>query len=1140
MAKFHLPTLEEEQLAAWDEKKIFEKLMARKDNPRGKFVFFEGPPTANNKPGIHHQLTRAYKDVILRYRSMRGHFIERKAGWDTHGLPVELEVEKKLGFTKKQDIEAYGIAAFNEKCRENVWTYLDLWEKSTKRIGFWVDLKNAYITYKNDYVESLWWVLKQIDKSGLLYEGYRVTPHCPRCVTSLSSHELAQGYKDAEDPSVYVKFAFDASRKEYFLVWTTTPWTLPANVALAVGADVAYVKAKMKATGETLILAKDRLSVLDGEYEIVEETNGADLVHSSYAPLYKTLAAASAEELKNNYKVYAADFVSTADGTGIVHIAPAFGEDDSRLGQREKLATLVTVDPAGMVTAEVPGKGKFFKKADAVIEADLTERGLMYKSGTYTHSYPFCWRCSTPILYYAKSSWYIRMSELRERLMRNNAQINWLPAHIRDGRFGEWLREVKDWALSRERYWGTPLPVWRCASCAEKTVIGSFEELDWNARPKNRYFLQRHGEAETNVSDTVSSWPEKKEHRLTAKGRDQVAAAAKELKGKGIEMIFSSDVLRTKETAEIISKELGLEVVFDARLRETDFGVKNGAAIAEYHAGFKDHLEQFAKAVEGGESFYDVRRRMIGFVKELERQHRGKKILIVSHGDPLWLLETGFSGATDEEALKASYNNVGEFHELELKNLPYDEMGHVDPHRPYIDEVVLACRACGGEMRRSADVVDVWFDSGAMPYAQWHYPFENADRIDKGESFPADFITEAIDQTRGWFYTLLAVSTLLGKDVPPYKNVICLGHVLDAKGQKMSKSKGNAVDVWEMIGKYGADSVRLYFYSVSAPGDPKRFDEKGLDEIVKKVFLILWNVLTFWKPFAAEAGDEPSTAHPLDRWIAAKTRLMAAAATAHLEAYRVTEASRLVMEHVNDISTWYLRRSRDRFKSVDAADRRAAASTLRWTLMTLAKLMAPMTPFLADALYRELGGKLESVHLDAWPDLIVEAGDEAAVADMDSVRTLASLALEKRAAAGIPVRQVLAALTVRGRALDAELQAVLAEEVNVKKVVVEERRGNAEVELDTVITPELRQEGALRELVRHVNALRKDAGLARADRVVIRYEGKSALFDGVVAGYKPDLMAATVADDVKAGRGDVQGTDLAFEDGAVWVGVEKV
>ncbi|MEK9152507.1 MAG: class I tRNA ligase family protein [Patescibacteria group bacterium] len=1140
MAKFHLPTLEEEQLAFWDEKKIFAKLMARKDNPRGKFVFFEGPPTANNKPGIHHQLTRAYKDVILRYRSMRGHFIERKAGWDTHGLPVELEVEKKLGFTKKQDIEAYGIAAFNQQCRANVWTYRDLWEKATKRIGFWVDLENPYVTYKNEYIESLWWILRQIDKSGLLYEGYRVTPHCPRCVTSLSSHELAQGYKDAEDPSVFVKFPYDAGRKEYFLVWTTTPWTLPANVALAVGAEVVYVKAKMKATGETLILAKDRLEVLDGEHEITEEIKGADLVHWSYVPLFKTLAAAGSEELKNNYKVYAADFVSTADGTGIVHIAPAFGEDDYRLGQREKLATLITVDQTGMVTAEVPGKGKFFKKADAVIQADLTERGLMYKSGTYTHSYPFCWRCSTPILYYAKTSWYIRMSELRERLADNNQKINWIPGHIRDGRFGEWIRDVKDWALSRERYWGTPLPIWRCSACDEKTVVSSFEELDWNARPKNHYFLQRHGESSTNVEDIVSSWPEKREHRLTAKGREQAAAAARELKSRGIEMIFASDLLRTKETAEIIAKELGLEIVFDPRLRETDFGAKNGATVAEYHAAFKDQLEKFTKQAEGGESFMDVRRRMVGFVKELERNHSGKKILIVSHGDPLWLLETGFSGVSDELALKASYNNVGEFHELELKNQPYDEMGHVDAHRPYIDDVILKCRACGAPMNRVADVIDVWFDSGAMPYAQWHYPFENKERIDSGASFPADFITEGIDQTRGWFYTLLAVSTLLGKDQPPYKNVICLGHVLDAKGQKMSKSKGNALDVWELIDKYGADAVRFYFYSASAAGDPKRFDEKGLDEVVKKVFLIIWNVLTFWKPFAGEAGDEPSSVHPLDRWAVAKTRALSASVTAHLESYRATEASRLVMEFVNDLSTWYLRRSRDRFKSSDADDRRAAASTLRWSLMTLTKLMAPMTPFLAEALYRELGGKLESVHLDAWPELSVESADEAALKDMNLVRSLASMALEKRAAAAIPVRQVLAKLTVRSRALSAELRSILAEEVNVKKVLIEERDGSSEVDLDTAITPELRQEGALRELVRHVNALRKDAGLSRSDRVIIRFEGASALFDGVLSSYKKDLMAATAADDTRPGRGDVQGTELEFEDGKVWVGVEKV
>lgn len=1139
MAKFHLPTLEEEQLKRWEEHKVFEKLVNRKENPRGNFVFFEGPPTANNKPGIHHQLTRAYKDAIPRFRTMQGYHVDRKAGWDTHGLPVELEVEKTLGFTKKQDIEAYGIAKFNAKCRENVWTYLDQWEKITTRIGFWLDLKNPYVTYKNDYVESLWWILKEIDKSGRLYQGYRVTPHCPRCVTSLSSHELALGYKDVEDPSVFVKFAIDAGRKEYFLVWTTTPWTLPANIALAVGAEIVYVKAKMKESGETLVLAKDRLSVLDGEYETFEEVKGADLKHWSYAPLYQTLANAGEQELLNNYKVYTADFVSTTDGTGIVHIAPAFGEDDGRLGKQENLTTLITVDSTGAVTADVPGKGKFFKKADDDIRADLDARGLLYKSSTYLHSYPFCWRCGTPILYYAKSSWYIRMNDLRETMVAMNKRINWTPEHIREGRFGEWLKDVKDWALSRERYWGTPLPVWKCGSCEEKIVIGSLEELEWNRRPKNHYYLQRHGESETNVANVLSSWPEPREFHLTEKGRAQAATAAAELKKKGVDLIYASDLLRTKETAEAIAKETGVEIVYDARLRESDFGSYNGKSIDEYHAFYNGHLERFEKPIDGGESFADVRRRLVGFIKELEAKHAGKRIVIVSHGDPLWLLETGFSGVSNEEAFKASYNNVGEFHELELQNLPYDERGHIDVHRPFIDEVSLQCKKCGSDMKRVSDVIDVWFDSGAMPYAQWHYPFENKERVDAGQNFPADFIAEAIDQTRGWFYTLVAVSALLGKKESPYKNVICLGHVLDAKGQKMSKSKGNAVDPWLMINKYGADAVRFYFYTVNAPGEPKRFDEKGLDEVVKKVFLILWNVLTFWK-MNAEGAGAASEKHPLDRWIMAKTRVLSAEVTKNLEAYAITDAGRALADFVNELSTWYVRRSRDRFKE-QGSDRAEAAATLRAVLLQLSKLMAPLTPFIADALYRELGGELESVHLERWPEPDSREGDAKAIEDMDLARKIASLALERRAAANIPVRQVLGSLQVQSKTFDAGLLPIIAEEVNVKKVEVAAGEAHETiVTLDTAITPELRREGVARELVRQVNALRKEAGLTRADKIVIRLDGASDLVRSACAAHKAELLSGTAAADIKDGREGDAGVELEFEDGRVRIGIEKV
>jgi len=1159
MAKFHLPSLEEENLKKWEQKKIFRQVMDKKT--RGNFVFFEGPPTANGKPGIHHILARSFKDVILRFKTMQGFHIDRKAGWDTHGLPVELEVEKQLGFTKKQDIEAYGIAKFNAGCRQSVWTYLDLWEKMTRRTAFWVDLENPYITYKNDYIESLWWILKQIDAKGLLYQGYRVTPHCPRCVTSLSSHELAQGYKEIDDQSVYVKFPIDAAARRYFLVWTTTPWTLPGNVALALGAGVVYAEVRMKDGGEVFILAKERLVSLNGEYDILSEKTGDQLVGTAYEPLYKVIGSYSsgpnADRLVNAYKAYAADFVSTTDGTGIVHIAPAFGEDDARLGESAKLPVLTTVDATGTVTAEVPGKGKFIKKADDDIKADLVGRGLLYKSETYRHSYPFCWRCGTPLLYFAKSSWYIQMSKLRDGLQKHNQDINWVPDHIRDGRFGEWLREVKDWALSRERYWGTPLPVWQCG-CGRRVVAGGMDELKRLARPRNTYLLQRHGQAENNVANIVSSWPEKQDWNLTAKGREQILASAAKLKAAGgADLIFSSDLQRTKETAEILAGALGREIVFDPRLRELDMGDYNGKTENEFHAFFNNKLERFSRQVAGGESLQDARRRMVGFIKELEQKYVGKRIVIVSHGDPMWLLETGLAGVSDEAALTASYNGVGEYHELTVENLPRDEMGAADLHRPFIDEVLLRCPDCGGDMKRVTDVIDCWFDSGAMPFAQWHYPFENKERIEGAAggaptNFPADYISEAIDQTRGWFYTLLAVSTLLGKETPPYRNVICLGHVLDAKGQKMSKSKGNVVDPWLMIDKYGADAIRYYFFTVNQPGEPKLFDEKQLDEVTKKVFLILWNVLSYYQMYAGEGAKAPvepprQPQSMLDRWILARLAALIKDCTARLNAYAVVDAGRGIGEFVNELSTWYIRRSRDRFKSGSPTEKQEAVQTLGYVLANLAKVMAPFTPFLAESLYAQVGGELDSVHLDEWPDdepQDLNFEDPHILAKMEFVRQASSAGLEKRAAAGLPVRQVLAKATVAAvQAFEPWMKEIVAEELNVE--VVESRQvaeaKDAGVELDTVLTPELRRKGAVRELVRNVNDLRKQAGLTVKDRIVLFHDTSSDFWKQVLAEAGAKLKQDVLAERLEDGRGGSSNNKEIETDGQkIWLGIEKL
>ncbi len=895
---------EKEVLEFWEKNQIFKKTI-EKDAPRGAFVFYEGPPTANGRPGIHHAEARAFKDLIPRFRTMQGFRVDRKGGWDTHGLPVELEVEKQLGFTGKAQIEEFGIAPFNEKCKESVWTYLTDWKEFTRRLGFWVDIDNAYVTYKPEYVEGLWGVIKKIWDRGLLYQDYRVTPHCPRCGTSLSSHELAQGYQDVKDLSVVAEFvvtngshdALRSSVRTSILAWTTTPWTLPGNVGLAVGAAIDYVVIEKKDRGEgenvRFVLAKELLSKTFGDeaYEIVAELKGQDLVGTQYAPLYDFLVKIAtgdnvAKVAEKAYRVYAADFVTTTDGTGIVHTAVMYGADDFELGNAVGLPKqhLVKLDGTyhdGMDF--LSGRLVTDEQVTIDIIKDLAHRGLLFKKEKYEHSYPHCWRCKSKVIYYAKDSWYIRMSSLRDQLLAENEKINWEPAHIQQGRFGEWLREVKDWAFSRERYWGTPLPIWVCEECGEKTCVGSFAEL-------------------------------------------------------GVDKDF-------------------------------------------------------------------------------------------------------------------------------------------DPHRPYVDEVVVKCAKCGGSSRRVKDVCDVWFDSGAMPFASGEYPTH----------YPADYICEAIDQTRGWFYTLLAVSVALGLE-RPVKNIICLGHVLDAKGKKMSKSLGNIVKPMEMIDVYGADAVRWYMYTINQPGESKRFDEKTLQEMQRAVFGILGNVVTFYETYA-EGKPKPVAEldgiTALDKWMLARLSETVKDVTDGLEAFRVTEPARLVGVLIDEFSTWWLRRSRDRFKSEDVADKEVALAVMREGLLTIARLLAPFTPFFAEDVYKRVGGEKESVHLEAWPTVDAQFVDEAALSQMAQTRSVVSRLLEARSNAGKNVRQVLASatVTVPSGELGPEYVELIKDEVNVKEVRVE--KGEYAVSLDVMLTPALVREGTVREIVRRVNAIRKNGGLTIDDRIEV-------------------------------------------------------
>jgi len=917
-----LPKIEEEILKFWKENRIFEKSLEKTKN-KPRFVFFEGPPFANGLPGIHHLLSRALKDVILRYKTMQGFYVERKAGWDTHGLPTEMSAEKSLGIKSKKEIEK-DINRFVEECEKNVFTYKKEWEEFTERMGYWLDLKNAYITCSNDYIESIWWILKQVWQKGLLYQDYKVVPYCPRCGTSLSSHEVAQGYKTIKENSIYVKIPLKREKNTYFLVWTTTPWTLPGNAAVALNPKFTYVK--VKAGDDCLILAKERMENCGVEGKIIKEFKGKDLVGLRYEPLYLL----NEENLKNAYKVISADFVSLEEGTGFVHVAPAFGEEDMNLIKmtnskiqmpNERLPILLNVDEEGKFKEEVkPWAGKFVKDADPLIVEDLKKRKLLFKEELYEHEYPFCWRCDSPLLYYAKDSWFIKTTAIKEDLIKNNEKINWIPDYLKEGRFGEWLRDVKDWNLSRERYWGTPLPIWRCDKCERVICIGSIKELE--------------------------------------------------------ERIISPPP----------------------------------------------------------------------------------------------------------------------------KNL----------HRPYIDDAILKCD-CGEGMKRVKEVVDCWFDSGAMPFAQWHYPFDpdsissqSSDNYGAGNKnsllplpkiFPADFICEGIDQTRGWFYTLLVISTLLGFG-SPYKNVISNGIVLDAKGQKMSKSKGNVVQPSEVLGKYGADVARFYFYTINAVAEPKKFDFKDVRSLYRRFFDTLLNVQNFFDTYKDnnfKPEEKISPTNILDKWIASLLENLNQKIIERVDNYDVVGAARLFEDFIDSLSNWYVRRSRKRFqKTENDREKEEASQVLHYVLLKLSKLLAPFTPFFSESIYKNLGGEKDSVHLEDYPqpkkDLINERVEE----DMLAIIENAALVLAERSAAGVKVRQPLSLLKIKGEEKKDEYIDLLKDEVNVEKIIFDNNL-KEEIELNTEITPELREKGITREIIRHIQEMRKKAEFRPSDKIIVQFFGDNGL-----------------------------------------------
>ena len=843
---------EKEVLEFWKENSIFEKSVKLNEG-KPSFSFYDGPPTANGKPHIGHILTRVMKDIIPRYKTMKGYYVIRKAGWDTHGLPVELEVEKTLNMDGKQDIEKYGIEPFIQKCKESVWKYKGEWERMSERVGYWVDMEHPYITYDDNYIESEWWALKKIAEAGLLYKGHKIVPYCPRCGTALSSHEVAQGYKTVKEKSIFVKFKIKNS-DGYFLAWTTTPWTLPSNVALCMNPVEDYVKIKAE-DGEIYVLAAALAPSLLENYEILETKKGKDYEYQEYIPLFDFYKGD-----KKAFYVTCDNYVTLTDGSGVVHIAPAFGEDDANVGRNYNLPFVQMVDDRGKFTAETGDlQGIFVKDGDKLVIEKLKEKGLLFKELMFEHSYPYCWRCDTPLLYYARSSWFIKMTEVRDRLLKNNATVNWMPPTIGTGRMGNFLENVIDWGVSRERYWGTPLPIWICQDCGEMHVVGSKAEL--------------------------------------------------------------------KELA-------GIE-------------------------------------------------------------------------------------------------------------------GDIELHKPYLDPITFKCPKCGGTMKRTPEVMDCWFDSGSMPFAQWHYPFENKEIFEN--QFPADFISEAVDQTRGWFYTLLAVSTLIF-DRAPFKNCIVLGHVNDKNGIKMSKHKGNVVDPWSVLDKQGADAVRWYFYSSSAPWLPSRFSAENVSEAQRKFMGTLWNTYSFFVLYAEIDKYDPRKydlkkckLSQIDRWALSNLNTLVATVDEYLDKYKITESARAIEEFTDNLSNWYVRRSRERFWGSDMTDDKAAAyTTLYHILVTMSKLLAPFVPFMAENIYQNLVRTFytdapESVHLCTFPEADKSAIDKALESDMDVVLHAVALGRACRNKVNIKNRQPLSKLYVLTdkKLNDESVIAYIADEINVKEVALE-------------------------------------------------------------------------------------------------------